>query len=151
MELISPTKFHLEEIMGWFSDRGSLFMWAGPNFRFPCTLKSFEQDLRIDKLASFSLMDDNNELVAFGQYYLRLHKCHLCRLVVSPFHRGKGVAQKLMQLLIEEGEIKLGVSSSSLFVLKNNFKAIKSYELFGFKNVEYPESMPIANCIYMIK
>lgn len=151
MRLVAPSLTHLEEMMSWFADQDTLFAWAGPNFRFPYTLASFETDLRLNELASYSLVDNADNFLAFGQYYSRLGKCHLGRLVVNPKHRGKGIAQKLMLLLVETGQLNLKTNSSSLFVLSDNLPAIKSYQSFGFKCAEYPDEIAISDCLYMIK
>jgi len=151
MELIEPTKDQLVEMMGWFTNEDELKDWAGPNFRFPYDLDSFTNDLSLDSLNSFSLLSDKSRFLAFGQYYLRLGRCHLGRLIVAPHYRGRGVAATFLSELSRHGMKRLGVSSLSLFVLSHNESAIKAYEKFGFRFVAYPEKMPLKNCLYMIK
>ena len=96
-------------------------------------------------------LNENSEMIAFGQYYLRLNHCHLGRLVVSPQWRGKKVIALLMQALIDLGKQKLRVNSSSLFVLADNHAAIQAYQKFGFVFSTYPEKISLENCLYMIK
>lgn len=151
MKLIKQTELHIKEMMTWFSDESSLRQWSGPGFRFPFEQQSFSEDLKLTKLDSYSLVDESGQLVAFGQFYLRKGKCHLGRLVVSPNHRGKGAAHVLMQALIELGCRELQVKSSSLFVLADNHSAIKAYQKEGFDFAEYPEEIPLENCLYMVK
>ncbi len=151
MKLIDPTKDQLIEMMSWFSDEDELSEWAGPGFRYPYDLDSFMSDLNLDSLNSYSLVSEQLLFLAFGQYYLRLGKCHLGRLVVSPEFRGKGIASRLMTELSKQGKERLNVSSTSLFVLAHNKAAIKAYEKFGFKLAVYPENMAIENCLYMVK
>ena len=137
--------------MNWFSCEQELKDWAGPNFRYPYNFASFSSDLNFNSFKAFSLVDDKFRLLAFGQYYLRLNRCHLARLVVSPNYRGKGIAKELMMRLSELGTAELKVNACSLFVLKHNKSAIKAYEKFGFSESHYPDELPIDNCIYMIK
>lgn len=150
MELVQATKPHLLEIMTWFTNEIDFLSWSGPNFRYPYDLASFTEDLNLKSLASFSLVDEQNNIMAFGQYYLRLDKCHLGRLVVNPAFRGKGIAAQLIQQLIAKGADKLQVNSSSLFVYADNKQAVSAYEKFGFNVAKYPEKIPLTNCIYMI-
>ncbi|GHG75072.1 hypothetical protein GCM10010919_29040 [Alishewanella longhuensis] len=151
MRLIKPCKTHIEDLMKWFSCEQELRDWTGPNFRYPYDFVSFSADLNLDLLKAFSLVDDKSNLLAFGQYYLRLNRCHLARLVVSPNFRGKGIAKELIMRLSELGTTELKVNACSLFVLKHNKSAIKAYEKFGFSESDYPDRLPIENCIYMIK
>jgi len=151
MQLIQPLNSHLLEMMSWFSNEKSLTDWSGPNFRYPFDLNSFAEDLKLNTLNSFSLISNQNEFVAFGQYYQRLGRCHLGRLIVNPKFRGKGIASELMSGLCELGLKNLQLKECSLFVLSHNEQAIKAYEKFGFSFTDYPEEIPLENCLYMVK
>lgn len=156
MQLTQPLENHLLTLMTWFTSEQALTSWSGPNFRYPYDYASFVDDLKLGTLNSFVLTAENststsNELLAFGQFYKRLGRCHLGRLVVNPTHRGQGIAAKLIQQLCLIGTEQLGVTECSLFVLANNAHAIKAYEKFGFSFAEYPEEIPLENCLYMVK
>jgi len=150
MKLESPNDHHINELMTWFPDEAQLNKWSGPGFRYPFDSCSFKQDLKVDSLASFSLLSTCNEFLAFGQYYLRLDKCHLGRLVVNPAFRGQGVAQHLVHLLRNRGQAELGTTQCSLFVLADNVNAIKAYSKLGFSIAEYPDEIGLDNCLYMV-
>jgi len=150
MKLESPNDNNIIELMTWFPDEKQLNKWSGPGFRYPFDLCSFKQDLKVDSLASFSLLNSSGELIAFGQYYLRLDKCHLGRLVVNPVCRGQGVAQYLVQMLSKRGQAELGTTHCSLFVLADNVSAIKAYSKLGFSVADYPDEIGLDNCLYMV-
>jgi ribosomal protein S18 acetylase RimI-like enzyme len=150
-KLCGVTEHHLLEVMSWFDDEQSLLIWSGPNFRYPYDLSSFREDLNLKELNSFVLRDEKLTTLAFGQYYLRLGRCHLGRLVVNPNCRGQGIAKQLMNKLLEAGKRDLAVNEASLFVLEHNKFAIKSYQSFGFQFTPYPNELPIENCLYMTK
>lgn len=151
MKLIQPLDIHLLEMMGWFSNEHELTDWSGPNFRYPLKLPSFVEDLKLNTLSSFAFVSNESEFLAFGQYYQRLGKCHLGRLIVNPKFRGKGIASKLIHNICELGLKELKVQECSLFVLAHNDNAIKTYEKFGFSFVNYPDEIPLDNCLYMVK
>jgi len=151
MHLIEPQENHLIELMSWFNNAQELENWSGPNFRYPYNLSSFIDDLKLSTLNSFVLVSKQSEFLAFGQYYQRLGRCHLGRLIVNPKCRGKGLALELMRHLCELGLNDLELNECSLFVLTHNKSAIKAYEKFGFSFTDYPEEMPLANCLYMVK
>ncbi len=150
MHLVKPTKLHIAEMMNWFPDEKSLFQWSGPNFKYPYDLDSFTRDLKLRKLGSYSLVDEIGSLVAFGQFYLRLKRCHLGRLVVSPTQRDKGIGRILISQLSQQGCQQLTVDSCSLFVLSDNRAALKLYTSCGFIEAIYPEKISIENCLYLI-
>ena len=151
MQLILPLESQLVEMMSWFSSEQELTDWSGPNFRYPYDISTFVEDLKLSELSSFALVSNASDFLAFGQYYQRLGKCHLGRLIVNPKFRGQGIASELMRHICDVGLEELEVKECSLFVLAHNVNAIKAYEKFGFSFVEYPDEMPLENCLYMVK
>lgn len=151
MQLVLPLDKHIIEMMNWFSSEQELNDWGGPNVRYPLILSSFLEDLKLTDLKSFVLVSDQAECLAFGQYYRRLNKCHLSRLITHPKFRGRGIVSELMCRLCALGAKELNVSEYSLFVLAHNTTAINAYKKFGFVFESYPHKVPLENCLYMIK
>lgn len=157
--LTDPITEHLQEMMTWFNSEAELSEWAGPAFRYPFDQCSFTEDLNLAKLDSFSMLKElqkgmlnqRQELLAFGQCYERVGRWHLGRLAVSPSHRGQGLVQKLIQGLSNFGVAQHGISTNSLFVLEDNKSAIKAYQKCGFVMAQYPEKMPMQKTHYMIR
>jgi ribosomal protein S18 acetylase RimI-like enzyme len=141
----------LPELMRWFPDRQSCQTWGGPDFRFPFTEATFRADARLGELPCFALVDDDGRLAGFGQYYLRLGRCHLGRLAIAPGRRGRGLGTTLVHELGRRGQAALGVSGLSLFVLPGNERALRLYRRLGFCEATYPEPLPgMEGCVYMI-
>lgn len=151
MRLVPPTENHLLEMMTWFTTEQLLTDWAGPNFRFPFDQMTFCEDLKLKELNSYALVSPNYELLGFGQFYERMRKCHLGRLVVNPSCRGQGYASNLITSLCDLGMRELQLNQCSLFVLAHNESAMKAYKKFGFCEAIYPEPIGLDNCIYMVK
>ena len=151
MKLVSPNQSHLAEISGWVTNQADLIKWAGPGFRYPFTIETFTEDLNLERLASYCLIDEREQLLAFGQCYQRIGRCHLGRLIVNPTLRGQGIAKQLINKLMDSGFNAFNTVEASLFVLADNESAIKAYTKLGFLLSEYPEPIPIDNCLYMIK
>ena len=149
--LIEATKAHVPEIMTWFPTEHSCRVWGGPQFRFPFTVETFLADSKLMSLASYALIRESAELCGFGQFYLRVGRCHLGRLAVAPAHRGRGLGTQLIEMLLREGKKTLGVTESSLFVHLSNTAAIALYERLGFTRSPDPEpGLAIPNSLYMI-
>lgn len=153
MRLISTTDVHLGELMEWFKENPHDCMrWGGPEFRHPYTKATFREDARYAELPSYSLINENDELLGFGQYYERKERCHLARLAVTPERRGQGLGKTLVRELSRRGCKNLEVDHCSLFVLSDNTPAVRLYQRLGFVPTTYPGDMPaeVEGCIYMV-
>ena len=141
----------LATLMGWFPTAETCRKWGGLQFRFPYTHESFREDAMLDRLPSWMLVDAG-EMVAFGQYYLRIGRCHLGRLAVAPLLRGHGIGAALVRELGRRGAADLGVDECSLFVLPGNERAQRLYERLGFEVDRYPDQSPVfADYVYMVQ
>ena len=150
MKLIAVTHAHILKMMSWFSSASEISDWAGPDFTYPFDSKSFHADLKVSDISSFSLLTDNDQLLGFGQYYSRLGKCHLGRLVIAPNLRGQGISAQLILRIAEHGMKTLQVDCCSLFVLQHNQTAIRAYQKLGFTITTYPQQLPMHDCLYMV-
>ncbi|MCE0495613.1 GNAT family N-acetyltransferase [Vibrio salinus] len=151
MKLVKAGQNHINTMMKWFQNEKETQDWGGPHFRYPYDRQSFQEDIQLDELESYVLISDQGELQAFGQFYLRLGRCHLGRLVVNPEQRGKGLVAILIKHLSDLGMAELHATENSLFVYDHNVSARKAYEKFGFRVMEYPEHLPLEHCLYMMK
>lgn len=151
INLIPCTKQHIEDLSTWCNSQHEIEQWAGPNIRFPYTLQSFIEDIKFYQLPSYGLINQQNELVAFGQFYQRLSHCHLGRLIVNPSFRRQGIAKKLLIELSITAREKLKLPTLSLFVYQDNIAALTLYKNLGFIEKEYPEEIPLENCLYLTK
>jgi ribosomal protein S18 acetylase RimI-like enzyme len=141
----------LPQLMSWFVDAAACRTWGGPEFRFPFTESSFREDSRIGRQPAWALADDDLTLLAFGQYYLRIGRCHLAHLAVAPSMRSRGLGSRLIRELCRTGGSDLGVDSFSLFVLSCNEPALRLYQRLGFGPAPYPDtSHPLENMVYMV-
>ena len=137
--------------MRWFPDSDACHTWGGVEFRFPFTEITFREDAKLESLPTWALVGNDGTFVGFGQYYLRVGRCHLGRLVVAPNARGCGFGSMLVHELCKKGSVKLGVDSFSLFVHPGNESAVRLYQRLGFSAVPYPEKLPAArHYVYMV-
>ncbi len=151
MNLERATDEHLRQLMGWFPDRHSCLVWGGPQFRYPFTVATFVEDTRVRELPSFVLVDADGRPLAFGQYYERVGRCHLGRLVVAPGHRGGGLGRHLIGALAELGSRQFDAGECSLFVARDNVRAARLYRGLGFREADYPEHDPVvAPYLYLV-
>lgn len=153
MSLISPTKQQYLQVKSWFNNHQEIYTWGGPNMTSPMSDEDFLTVLTADHFSSFGLLNDEHQLVAFGQYYMRLEHHHLGRLAVNPKYRGQGLAKILITKILEQAYLTQPAKGASLFVFTDNTVAYKCYQSLGFIETDYPEGhLPgnMQNCVYMV-
>ena len=152
VQFVVATKQHLLEVKSWFNSPAEIYTWGGPNMAYPMADEGFLALLQAQHLSSYSLLNDEQQLLAFGQHYIRLGRHHLGRLAVNPDARGRGLAKVLIKQLLSAAQNTENAKGASLFVFADNNVALQCYQSLGFKIVAYPDTMPgnMQNCLYMV-
>lgn len=151
MNIIKADSEHAREIMGWFPDKESVILWGSPYTRYPLTEETFFEDIYWSRIHSRVALTDEDELLGFGQFYLKLGRCHLARLVINPKFRGRGLGAKFIATLMDHGAGQLDTRTFSLYVMTVNKPALAVYKNLGFNLAEYPHGDPkLENCVFMI-
>ena len=148
-----PTEQQYLQVKGWFNTDAEIHTWGGPNMTYPMCDKDFLKHLTADHFKSFCLLNQEQQLVAFGQYYRRLEHQHLSRLAVNPTYRSQGLAKVLITKILEQAFLAQSAKGASLFVFKDNTVAYNCYRSLGFIETEYPEvPFPgnMQHCAYMV-
>ena len=137
-------------IMGWFPDKESVIRWGSPHTRYPLTEETFFEDIHWDTIASRVAWTEDGRLLGFGQFYLKLGRCHLARLVINPEFRGRGVGEEFVAELMKHGSRELGTEAFSLYVMTENKPAYNCYRTLGFELAQYPDGDPVLeDCVFM--
>ena len=119
--------------------------------RVRLTDESFRRDSRWASVDSYSLVDDADELLGFGQISARCRRAHLSRLAVAPKHRGKGYGTALVKHLIARARETTSYRECSLYVYRDNTVAIHCYRREGFRETDAPRNdVPPPHCVYMV-
>jgi ribosomal protein S18 acetylase RimI-like enzyme len=122
-------------------------------YDLPMSDENFLKSLTAEHFKSFFLLNDEQQLVAFGQYYSCLGHHHLGRLAVNPKQRGQGLAKIFITKILEQAFLDQSAKGASLFVFKDNTVANQCYRSLGFIKIEYPvQPFPgnMQNSVYMI-
>ena len=127
------------EIMDWFSDKRSVLQWGSPFMKYPLEQEVFLQDIHWGEMPTRVAFSENGKLLAFGQYYTKLGRCHLARLVINPEYRGRGLGEKFVSALMDHGAEQLGTDEFSLYVMTANRPAYNCYKNLGFELARQPE------------
>ncbi|MCI8568061.1 MAG: GNAT family N-acetyltransferase [Bacilli bacterium] len=103
---------------------------------FPEVIKKgrVENDLANNPFSNYYIYKDCNKIIAFINFDIMYERMELIDIYVIDNYRNKKVATKLMNQMLIDAQIN-DVKSISLEVRKDNNKAIKMYEKYGFKQV----------------
>lgn len=138
--------------MSWFPDQEAAAAWGGPNLRYPLETESFLEDIFWGQMPAWVSLDNNDRLVAFGQYYMRGTRCNLARLALSPHQRGGGEGARFIEKLMQEGQRAFDASGFSLFVMSDNLPAYHCYRKLGFQEQNWPGDQPLLeHCLFMTR
>jgi ribosomal protein S18 acetylase RimI-like enzyme len=139
------------EIMGWFPDKESVTLWGSPYTRYPLRDETFLADIYWDRISSRVARAEDGRLLGFGQFYLKLGRCHLARLVINPESRGQGLGEEFVAALMKHGSQDLGTEEFSLYVMTSNRPAYNCYKSLGFELADYPDGdAKLEDCVFMI-
>ena len=139
LKLALASYAEMQQLRSWFQTADEHHSWGGDNFTYPCSELSFFAMLCRPGTQSFSLLNEQNQLLGFGQICDRFGCHHLARLVINPTERGKGLAKVLINELIISA-MQQDKRSISLYVHRHNTVAITCYQRLGFSVSEPPEA-----------
>ena len=150
--LIKADIQHMSAVMSWLASPDEMLLWGGPGLIWGLDEIGFAEQLKLDTVASRSLVDQSDKVIGFGQYYERVGRIHFGRIGIAKDERGKGLSNTLMSSLIDEATLD-DDRELSLFVMRDNSPAIKCYSKLGFVVAEYPETIPggMTNVDYMVR
>jgi len=141
---------HVREIIGWFPDEESVTRWGSPHTRYPLSEETLFEDIYWDRINSRVALKEDGRLLGFGQFYAKLGRCHLARLVINPDFRGRGLGEEFVAALMKHGSACLETSEFSLYVMTANRPAYNCYRSLGFSLAVYPNGDPkLENCVFM--
>jgi [ribosomal protein S18]-alanine N-acetyltransferase len=135
-----PVAADYAAIAAWIPDAAACARWAGPQLPYPFDPAQLPELLQVRPGASYVLCQGDADVLGFGQYRLRQPGvAHLCRIVVAPEARGRGLGKILCRLLMEEASQTNGARAATLRVYRDNPAARAVYAGLGFVEVD-PES-----------
>lgn len=149
-QLALANRAHFQEVMSWFHSIQDVYQWGGPTFRYPFQDNGFIEDLELAEKPAYVLQGAEQQLLGFGQFYSRLERCHLGRLVINPQKRGQSLIDDLVVQLCAQADRSAHYQQASLFVLAANTAARNCYERLGFSYAIYEEVLDMEDCLFMV-
>ena len=101
------------------------------SFQVPWSRASFEEELRVNRLARYIVADDSGEIVGYAGTWLVINEAHVTNVAVSARHRRQGIGRLLMCRLMALA-LENGMESMTLEVRVSNAAARNLYQQLGF-------------------
>ncbi|MCR5033548.1 MAG: GNAT family N-acetyltransferase [Lachnospiraceae bacterium] len=123
----------------WITDEKTHAMWSAFRFQYPLDKEDFGKVLgdftaRYGDRPTVAELTDGTVVGFFSYSGCReLNEGRLAFIVVSPDHRGKGIAGQMLHLAIDRAFEDPDVALVALNVFSSNPRARKCYEKVGFR------------------
>ena len=102
-------------------------------FKSPWSFDAVCSELIGNDLCKFFVCEDGGKIIAYvGCWQLPGIECSIGNVAVSPDYRRQGIANHLLELLIQDCTLK-NIGEITLEVRLSNLPALALYESFGFK------------------
>lgn len=153
MKLIPFKKEHYPILINWIKDAQTLFLFAGIAFQFPLTEQQLDDYILAhpDRKLYLALNEDH-QAIAFGEIIPQdVNSARIAHLIVGEnSSRGKGLGQKLISILNQEGKSTLNIQTMDLYVLESNDLAINCYLKSGFQFIPNDFAISFQNQKYQV-
>jgi len=122
------------DLVAWVESEEALMQFAGPLLKFPLTAEQLDVSLSDKNRIAFRVVDnETNQGIGHAEIYLSENLARLGRILIGDkAHRGKGLGQQIVSLLLEFSFTNFDISMVELNVFDWNTVAIKCYEKVGF-------------------
>lgn len=124
----------LDMICAFPADEQELFC-VSPKFSYPLTPEQMLQVLEGRFNPTVILHEDGGQPLAYANLYDKdeeQHTCWLGNVIVSPEHRGSGVASFLLESMIGQARYEHNIHTLKLFCHNTNTRALLFYCRHGF-------------------
>ncbi|MFV0381149.1 MAG: ribosomal protein S18-alanine N-acetyltransferase [Breznakia sp.] len=99
------------------------------------TKENFLYEMEHNICAHLFILERNNEIVAYIDYWITFDSCQLCKIATRKKDEGKGYAHQLMQHMFEQ-VYKNRCEAILLEVRISNKRAIAFYEAYDFLEIQ---------------
>ncbi len=140
IHLTSPTNTNAcTYLIDWVRSEEENFVWAATSFSFPLEKGVIASHVQasLDTKPIRKIFTATYENIPIGHIELeRINEWNqsatICRVLINPNMRGKGLGTLMMAELVQKSFADLGLSRLELFVFSSNTAAIRSYQKAGF-------------------
>ncbi|WP_295893919.1 GNAT family N-acetyltransferase [uncultured Vibrio sp.] len=136
MEFKQFSESHARQLTSWFPTQDQFLLWGGFVFTWPLTADELIIRSKLSGL-EFCVLTDGNMLLGFIELKrVSDREMRLCRVVVTPHIRGKGLGKALVSHAVEYIKQSTHCTAVTLAVFTANKLAFNCYHSLGFKTID---------------
>ena len=125
---------HTDIVLSWVQNEKDRVLWSGNSFSEGLNQIRFNNHLKRKDLFAFQLLDSKKYIQAYGEIVIQaIDRATLCRILVNPKMRGKGLGKLFCKRLILEIKDWNVIREISLNTLTSNKPALACYKSLGFR------------------
>lgn len=125
-------------LLSWIDSERTRRLWSGNTFEKIPSPGEFMNHLSRTNLHPYAGLDEEDELVAYGELVDDKGKAGiLCRVIVNPDKRRQGFGKAFCRELLQIGFRKLGYRHVTLNAFHFNLPALRCYESLGFRRIAF--------------
>jgi len=102
------------------------------SFALPWSIQSYKNELSNNDMAHYLGLFVDDQLAAYGGFWLIFDEAHICNIAVATQFRRRGLGEALLRAQIALA-VSLGVERMTLEVRVSNYAAQALYEKLGFR------------------
>ena len=144
LELHPFSRNDFVELISWIRTPEELFLWSATTFQFPLDEDQLEghfQEAQSSRTRLMYTAVDSQTRERIGHIELTRidrenKKTSIAYVLVNSNKRGYGYGKGMMEGVLSECFLRMGMSKVDLFVFDSNTVAINLYRSLGFENVE---------------
>lgn len=102
-------------------------------FSVPWSKEAFHKEITENKLAHYLVIEEADEIIAYGGVWYIYDEGHITNIAVHPNHRKKGFGKDLVQAMMDQAKTD-EIHHMTLEVRVSNQPAITLYEKIGFES-----------------
>lgn len=126
---------HTATVLSWIQSEKARVLWSGNSFSEKLNQIRFNDHLKRKDLFAFQLLDSKGFIQAYGEIVIQAtDRASLCRILVHPKMRGKGLGKFFCKRLILEIKDWDVIREISLNTLTSNKPALACYKSLGFRS-----------------
>lgn len=101
-------------------------------FSTPWSKEAFTKEVTENNFAFYLVVLDGEKVVAYVGSWIIIDECHITNIAVHPDYRRQGIAQRLLEILIDTVRLR-GTMAMTLEVRVSNKAAQLLYKKLGFE------------------
>ncbi len=126
---------HYPYLVEWIDDKKINYLWGGPAYQYPLTLEQIASHCDQDKYHPFLFIHQGEPAGYVELFHEKENEYRICRVLISHAWRGRGLANVMLQELMDKAESEYACKRLGLGVFQHNTSAIKCYQSLGFEVV----------------